>query len=92
MERTNNTYVQKPVGKYGYEICRVIDSDISTGAALVYNLATEIIEVLPWGCRSYVGRQANEWQNAHAAELEKGFNRACKKYADFILAFRTCRR
>ena len=81
-----HVYVGKPY-KTGYEICRVIDSCIETGAALVYNRNTKAVEVLPWGGKIRISEQEHKWLNDHEEEFEADFLRACKKYAEFIKAF-----
>jgi hypothetical protein len=46
----SSVYVGKSADKAGsYEMCLVIDSKISDASALVYNIAKNTIEVLPFG-------------------------------------------
>lgn len=91
-ERNDNmksVYVGKKYSETGFEMCLVIDSRIDTGAALVYNIAKNTIEVLPFGMWH---RQAKVYQeicednrNTWEAKLEK----AAKKNAAFIEEFQT---
>lgn len=81
-----NTYIGKPY-KNGYEICRVIDSDIATGAALVYNRNTRAVEVIPYSIKIRLDAREQEWLNDNEAEYEADFHRACKKYSTLISAF-----
>lgn len=80
------TYIGKPY-KNGHEICRVISSDIATGAALVYNRNTRAVEVIPYNIKIRLGAREQDWLNDHETEYEADFRRACKKYSTLISAF-----
>lgn len=44
-----SVYVGKKTGQSSFEICLVIDTRIRDAAALVYNIAHNTIEILPFG-------------------------------------------
>lgn len=82
-----NVYIGKPY-KNGSIICRVIDSDIATGDALVFNRQTKVVEIIPYRCMSYLDSNIKALANDMESEFEDSFKRACKKYADLIIQFK----
>lgn len=83
-----NVYIGKPY-KNGHEVCMVIDSNIATGDALVYNRRTKAIEVIPYRMRAYVDANCRRLYQDTEEEHEKDYQRACKKYAEVIKAFQS---
>ena len=83
-----NVYVGKAGSKLGsYEMCLVIDSDIQTANALVYNIAKNTIEVLPFGCWHRQPEVFQKIADENRNTWEAKYKKQLKKYELFIADF-----
>ena len=83
-----SVYVGKAGNKVGsFEMCLVINSDIQTANALVYNIAKNTIEVLPFGCWHRQAKVFQEIAEENRHTWEAKYQRQLEKYAAFIADF-----
>lgn len=84
----NSVYVGKAMNKPGsFEMCLVIDSKIDNASALVYNIAKNTIEVLPFGMWHRQARVFQEICEENRYTWQHKLERAMKKQAAFIAEF-----
>ena len=84
----NSVYVGKSADKTGsYEMCLVIDSNISDASALVYNIAKNVIEVLPFGMWHRQAQVFQEICEENRYTWQYKLDRAMQKQAAFVAEF-----